>query len=74
MLLPINFRETTIAFQSNQNIRAIVSSVEEELHTAHKASGFTRKTLSVGETSGAVNGIEFSENSMRIVHQAKGNS
>ena len=32
MLLPINFRETAIALQSNPNIRAIVSSVTEELH------------------------------------------
>nr|VFJ60127.1 MAG: hypothetical protein BECKDK2373C_GA0170839_107811 [Candidatus Kentron sp. DK] len=33
MLLPINFRETAIALQSNQNIRAAVSIVEEELHS-----------------------------------------
>nr|VFJ69392.1 MAG: hypothetical protein BECKDK2373C_GA0170839_12163 [Candidatus Kentron sp. DK] len=32
MLLPINLRETAIALQSNQNIRAAVSSSEEELH------------------------------------------
>nr|VFJ42697.1 MAG: hypothetical protein BECKDK2373C_GA0170839_10024 [Candidatus Kentron sp. DK] len=32
MLLPINFRETAIALQSNPNIRAAVSSVEEALH------------------------------------------
>nr|VFJ45046.1 MAG: hypothetical protein BECKDK2373C_GA0170839_10102 [Candidatus Kentron sp. DK] len=39
MLLPMNFRETAIALQSNPNIRACVSIVEEELHTALTASG-----------------------------------
>nr|VFJ66217.1 MAG: hypothetical protein BECKDK2373C_GA0170839_11447 [Candidatus Kentron sp. DK] len=34
MLLPINFRETAIALQSNPNIRAAVSSVAEGLHSA----------------------------------------
>ena len=32
MLLPINFRETAIALQSNPNIRACVLIVAEELH------------------------------------------
>nr|VFJ63426.1 MAG: hypothetical protein BECKDK2373B_GA0170837_11261 [Candidatus Kentron sp. DK] len=32
MLLPINYRETAIALQSNPNIRADMSSYEEELH------------------------------------------
>nr|VFJ60229.1 MAG: hypothetical protein BECKDK2373C_GA0170839_107912 [Candidatus Kentron sp. DK] len=32
MLLPINFRETAIALQSNPNIRAAVSIVAEEFH------------------------------------------
>ena len=35
MLLPMNFRETAIALQSNPNIRACVSIVEEELHKEH---------------------------------------
>nr|VFJ54489.1 MAG: hypothetical protein BECKDK2373C_GA0170839_104326 [Candidatus Kentron sp. DK] len=43
MLLPINFRETAIALQSNPNIRAIVSSVEEELRSAARAATKSRK-------------------------------
>nr|VFJ62286.1 MAG: hypothetical protein BECKDK2373B_GA0170837_11092 [Candidatus Kentron sp. DK] len=39
MLLPMNFRKTAIALQPTPNIRAIVSSVEEELHNVRFSLG-----------------------------------